>query len=169
MVQSLRKRFSRVADRYGGGQPLTGYAASLAAYGVAVAGLGGIAAATGRRPPERPAAGDIVLISLGTHKLSRILAKETVTSPLRAPLTRFTGPAGGSEVNEEPLGQGARHAVAELLSCPFCVSVWIATGFCAGLVLAPRLTRLVATALTAIAASDFLQFAYDAAKKADHD
>jgi hypothetical protein len=35
-----------------------------------------------------------------------------------------------------------------------------------GSVLAPRLTRLAATALTATAASDFLQMAYSLAKEA---
>lgn len=169
MLQTVRERLGRVSERYGGGQPLTGYALSLAAYAAGVAGLTVVAIATGRRPPEGPRTLDVVLVSLATHKLSRILAKESVTSPLRAPLTRFAGPAGGSEVNEEPVGQGSRHAVAELMSCPFCVAIWIATGFCGGLVIAPRITRLAATGLTAVAASDFLQFAYDATKKADPD
>jgi hypothetical protein len=53
-----------------------------------------------------------------------------------------------------------------LLSCPFCLAVWVATGLTGGLVLAPRLTRLVATALTAVAASDFLQMAYATAQQA---
>ena len=50
-------------------------------------------------------------------------------------------------------------------SC-FLVGVWVATGLTGGLVLAPRLTRLVATALTAVAASDFLQMAYATAQQA---
>jgi hypothetical protein len=44
--------------------------------------------------------------------------------------------------------------------------VWVATGFTGGLVLAPRLTRLAATAMTAVAVSDFLQMAYSMAKEA---
>jgi hypothetical protein len=56
--------------------------------------------------------------------------------------------------------------VGELVSCPFCVGVWIATGLSAGLVFAPRLTRLVATAASAVAAADFLHLAYDVAKRA---
>jgi len=43
--------------------------------------------------------------------------------------------------------------------------VWVATGLTGGLVLAPRLTRLAATVLTATAVSDFLHLAYDAAKR----
>jgi hypothetical protein len=42
----------------------------------------------------------------------------------------------------------------------------VATGLTGGLVLAPRLTRLAAVTLTATAVSDFLQMAYDIAKKA---
>ena len=56
-------------------------------------------------------------------------------------------------------------AIGELVTCPFCLAAWVATGLTGGLVLAPRLTRLVATALTATAASDFLQMAYSIAKE----
>jgi Protein of unknown function (DUF1360) len=48
---------------------------------------------------------------------------------------------------------------------PFCLAVWVATGLTGGLVLAPRLTRLTAAALTATAASDFLRMAYSIAKE----
>jgi hypothetical protein len=166
MLGSLRRRLDIIGKDYGGGQPLHGYITTLTVYASVVAGLTGLAAATGRRGPSRPAPADVVLISVATHKLSRLLAKEAVTSPLRAAMTRFEGAAGSSEVNEVPRATGSRHAAAELISCPFCLGVWVATGFCAGLVFAPRLTRLVATGLTAVAGSDFLQLAYDAAKDA---
>jgi hypothetical protein len=118
--------------------------------------------------PERPATSDVVLISIATHKLSRLLAKDSVTSPLRAPFTRYAEPGGAAEVNEEVRDQGStvRHAIGELVTCPFCLALWVATGLTGGLVLAPRLTRLAATALTATAASDFLQMAYSLAKEA---
>jgi hypothetical protein len=50
--------------------------------------------------------------------------------------------------------------VGELISCPFCVGMWVSTGFTAGFIFAPRATRLAATTLAALAGSDFLQFAY---------
>ena len=59
-----------------------------------------------------------------------------------------------------------RHSIGELVSCPFCLAVWVATGLTSGLVFAPRLTRLAATVFTATAASDFLQMAYSLAKEA---
>ena len=43
---------------------------------------------------------------------------------------------------------GLRHSIGELITCPFCLDVWIAAGFTIGLVFAPRLTRLVAAALS---------------------
>ena len=51
------------------------------------------------------------------------------------------------------------------ITCPFCVSVWVATGLSIGMVFAPKLTRLVATTFTAVAASDFLQLAYASAER----
>jgi hypothetical protein len=165
MLRSLRHRLRHVGESYGSGQPLRGYLTTLTVYGSVVTGLTGVARLAGREGPRRPEPTDVVLLSVATHKLSRLLAKEAVTSPLRAPVTRFRGAAGSSEVNEEPRLGGPGHAAAELMSCPFCLGVWVATGLCAGLVFAPRLTRLVAAGLTMVAASDFLQLAYDAAKR----
>jgi hypothetical protein len=163
--RSMHDRTHRVSEAYGGGQPLRGYLTTLTVYSGVVAVLAGAAAAAGRRGPAQPPLGDTLLVTIATHKLSRLLAKDAVTSPLRAPVTRFRGAAGGSEVNEEPRVAGAGHAAAELVSCPFCLAVWVATGLSAGMVFAPRLTRVVAGGLTAIAGSDFLQLAYDAAKR----
>ena len=57
------------------------------------------------------------------------------------------------------------HAGGELITCPFCLDVWVATGFTIGLVFAPRLTRLVSAALTALTGADFLHLAYAAAQE----
>ncbi|WP_030439747.1 DUF1360 domain-containing protein [Actinoplanes subtropicus] len=160
---------ARLAERYSPHEhrPLDGYLVAMGAFGALAAGLAAAAKITGRRPPARPAATDVLLISIATHKLSRLLAKDAVASPLRAPLARYDGPAGAAELNENVRDQGSsvRHGLGELITCPFCLAVWVATGLTGGLVLAPRLTRLAATALTATAASDFLQLAYDRAKK----
>ncbi|MFI9811479.1 DUF1360 domain-containing protein [Saccharothrix variisporea] len=104
-----------------------------------------------------------MLLALATHKASRLLTKSSVTSVLRAPFTHFEGPAGHAEVNESPR-HGSRHAVGELVTCPFCSGVWIAGALTAAHVLAPRATGLVTTALTAVAVSDWLHLAYDRAK-----
>jgi hypothetical protein len=149
-------------------RPLNGYLVAMGAFGVLSAALAAATKITGRPLPERPAVTDIALVSIATHKLSRLMAKDAVTSPLRAPFTQYAEPAGAGELNEEVRDQGSsvRHGIGELLTCPFCLAVWVATGLTGGLVLAPRLTRLAATALTATAVSDFLQMGYDVAKNA---
>ena len=108
---------------------------------------------------------DTARMAAATYKGSRLLAKDKVTAPLRAPFTRPVEPGAGSEVNDEPTGEGARRTVGELLSCPFCLGQWIATGLAVGLVFAPRMTRLVASTLTAAAGADFLHYAYTAAQQ----
>ncbi|MFC7483637.1 DUF1360 domain-containing protein [Luedemannella flava] len=121
---------------------------------------------TGCRLPATVPVGDVALLSAATFRISRLVTKDSVTSPLRAPVTRFTGAAGAGEVNEEPRGEnGLSHAAGELASCPFCASVWTATGLTAGMAFAPRLTRWVAATATAVAAADFLQFAYARARE----
>jgi hypothetical protein len=105
--------------------------------------------------------GDVALLSVATHKIARTLAKDPITSPLRAPFTTFQGTSGEAELAEEVRGTGVRHALGELLTCPFCLGQWTATGLVFGLVLAPRATRLFATLFTSLTAADLLQFAYD--------
>ena len=92
--------------------------------------------------------------------MSRLVAKDSVTSPLRAPFTRCSGTAGPAEVAEEVRGKGVRHAVGELVTCPFCVAQWVATTYGAGLVFVPQATRLAGATMTAVAGSDWLQLAY---------
>jgi hypothetical protein len=93
-------------------------------------------------------------------ELSRLLAKNPVTSPLRAPFTRYQSTAGPAELNEEVRGTGAQKTVGELISCPFCVSVWVATGLTAGLIYLPRTTRLAIGTLAALAGADLLQYTH---------
>lgn len=164
----LRGTLRHIGQGYapGGDRPLRGYAAVIGSYSAAVLSLAGLARALRRQPPDRVPVADVALLAIATHKLSRLLVKDAVTSPLRAPFTRYEGPAGEAEINERPRGSGTQHAVGELLSCPFCSAVWIATGLTAGLVFAPRLTRLVSAAASAVAGADFLHLAYDVAKRA---
>jgi hypothetical protein len=114
-----------------------------------------------RRPaPSAFSPWDVLQLAVATHRLSRTLAKDPVTSPLRAPFTRYEGLSGPSELHEEVRGTGLRHSAGELLTCPMCLAQWVATGFCLGLVLAPVPTRLAISTFTAIAGADFLQHVY---------
>lgn len=151
------------AYRQGEDRPLESFAAVMGTY-AGVVTLGAIAAHR-KGLPAGLAWSDVALVSVATHKLSRLIAKDPVTSPLRAPFTHFAGTTGPAELKEEARGRGARRAVGELLTCPFCVSQWVATGLVFGMVLAPKATRLTASVFTAIAGADFLQFARVAAQQ----
>ena len=159
------------ADAYRGEEdrPLGSYVALLAAYGIVVAFLSFIVRITGRRLPERFSAPDLALLTIATHKVARILTKDPVTSPVRAPFTLYAGTAGEGEVAEEVRGRGLRHALGELMTCPFCLGQWVATGFAFGFVAAPRHTRLVASTFAALTGADFLQFAYSKAQQSQQD
>jgi hypothetical protein len=156
------------AHEYGNGEdrPVGRHAAVLAAYAVLVTAATGLASATGRRPPPVIRPWDVVLLAAGTHKLSRTISKDAVTAPLRAPFTHYVEPGGPAEVQEEARPQrGLRHSIGELLTCPFCLDVWVATALSIGIVFAPRGTKLVTGVLTALAGADFLQLAYAKAQQ----
>jgi hypothetical protein len=99
-----------------------------------------------------------------THKVSRLITKDKVTSVVRAPFTEFQEKGGPAEVEERARGTGVRKVIGELLICPYCLGLWVAAGFSVGLLFAPRLTRFVATVFSALTISDFLQIAYKAAE-----
>lgn len=143
----------------GGDRPLGGYAALMGLYGAAVtAGVVALRRRNQPLPDVRPA--DILLVGVATHKLARRVTKSSVTSPLRAPFTRFEGVTGPAELQEGVRGEGLRKAVGELISCPFCISQWMATAFVFGLLTAPRATRWGASVFASLALADFLQFGY---------
>jgi uncharacterized protein DUF1360 len=155
-------RAARLVDAYdpAGEVDLRGFSGSLATFAVASVGVALVARASGRAP-ERYALTDVLVGGLATHKFSRLLARGSVTSPVRAPFTEFSGAAGSAEHDERPRGDsGVRHTVGELLTCPFCLGVWTAAAYVAGIALAPRPTRAWAATFAVTAVSDFLQHTY---------
>lgn len=119
-----------------------------------------VARLTGRSIPKRVDARDIALLGMATHKLSLVGSQDAITSPLRAPFTELREKKSPKEVEEKPRGEGLRRSVGELLTCKFCLSVWVASLFTYGLVLAPSVTRLVATLFSVVTVSDFLHQVY---------
>jgi hypothetical protein len=140
-------------------QLLAEYAVLLGFYIASVAVLTGAAIEKGRLP-KRFGLLDLALLGIATHKLSRILAKDRITSILRAPFVSYIRSAGAGEVEEEPRGRGMQRGIGQLMSCPYCMAPWCATALAFGLVFAPRVTRFFAGILTSVAASDFLHRAY---------
>jgi hypothetical protein len=160
------QRIDEVERSYGEGRPLRPFAGIMGAYGAAVVGLGAVAAAR-RALPDRFRAGDLALYGVATFRLARILAKDPVTSPLRAPFTTLEGTTGPAELHERVDGHGWHHAVGELLTCPFCLGQWVATGFVFGGMVFPRFTRSVAATFVVHAVSDVLQFGYAALERTE--
>lgn len=143
----------------------------LASYSVLMGSFGGLAVAfaawfsrSGRELPERIDGRDAILLTVASHKLARLLSKDRITSPLRAPFTEPEGEGGPGEVEERSRGGGLRRAIGQLLLCPYCLGMWTSAGFVAGLLTVPRFTRWVASVLSIFFGSEVLQIAY---KKAE--
>lgn len=141
-------------------RPLGSFLVLMGAYGALTGGLFGAVRYSGHSLPERLGGGDLALVTVATHKIARLAAKDPVTSPLRAPFTTFAGTSGEAELAEEVRGTGPRKALGELVTCPFCLGQWVAAGLVFGLVLAPRPTRLAASVFTALTGADLLQLLY---------
>jgi hypothetical protein len=140
-------------------QPLRAYATLAAIYN---AGLVSAVLAAHRRGrlPEQLATKDILVLGVATHKLSRLLTKDSVTSFIRAPFVHLEDKSGTNSVTEKPRGSGLRRSIGELVSCPECTGQWVATGLVAGLLHAPRVTRVIAALYASLAVGDILQFVY---------
>lgn len=162
---------SNAFEAYGGGgeMPLDGYVWLLGAFGVAAASVVVAAAASGRGLPKRVSPMDVALIGVATHKLTRIVTRDWVTAPLRAPFTEFQKSLGSGEVQETSRGEGVQRAIGDLLTCPFCTGPWVAGALFSGLVFSPRVTRLVAATFASVAISDWLHHAYGIVRAARKD
>ncbi len=144
---------------------LLSYGVLAGAFNLAFAGFLLVARLTGRSIPERVAVRDIALLGMATHKLSMVGSQDAITSPLRAPFTELKEKESPKKVDEKPRGEGLRRSVGELLTCKFCLSVWVASLLTYGLVLVPRVTRLVAALFAVVTVSDHLHQIYKALMK----
>jgi hypothetical protein len=153
---------------HGEHRPLPGYLALIGGYS-ALAAAELLAARRRDTSVVDLGWGELALTAVATFRLSRILTKDAVTSPLRAPLTRYVEPGTSGEVNEEvaPSAQSSpgRHALAELVTCPFCLGQWVATAFAGGYVLAPGFTRAVTRVMALTAGADALQYVYSGLRR----
>ncbi|MEU4393843.1 DUF1360 domain-containing protein [Kribbella sp. NPDC023855] len=155
-----QRRWQGYADKASESPELPRYATAITAFAGYCGAVAAVAVLTGRRPPAQLSPLDLVIGAGAVFRGSRLISKNSVTSPLRAPFTEYVEPGAPAEVNEKPRGNGVQGLVGELVTCPFCVSVWAAATYLAGLTLLPRATRLAAGGLTSLAAADFLHLAY---------
>src|SRR5437763_4628610 len=135
----------------------------LAFYATAIAVLSGVAVER-KAFPRRFGLLDLALLSLATHKLSRLVAKDRITGILRAPFVNYIKSAGAGEVEEEPRGHGIQRGIGTLISCPYCMGPWCAAALGFGFLFAPRIARFFAGILVSVTISDFLHRAYVKAK-----
>lgn len=145
--------------------PFAPYLAFMSIFGMLVSAALLIARRQGRDLPERVGPGELLLVGTASHKLSRLLSKDKVTSPLRAPFTELEGRGGPAELEESSRGTGLQKAIGELLVCPYCLGLWVVAAFSVGLLFAPRVTRFIASLFAALTISDFFQIAYKAAEE----
>ena len=143
-------------------RPLRTYGVLVGVFVGVFGGVLGRAAVRGELP-DRISVLDIALAGIAGHKVSRIVAREEVTAPVRAPFVETVAAPGGG-VSERPSGTGPRRAFGRLLTCPSCVGQWTTAAFVTGLVVAPRLTRVTTAMVAADAVSDFLHVAYRASR-----
>ncbi|WP_225830728.1 DUF1360 domain-containing protein [Streptomyces sp. NK08204] len=162
LAQRLCDLARRTQRRYSAGhdRPLGGYLAAMTGFGAYTAAWVAAVRLRGCPLPERPEPWDVVLTSVATFRLSRLLSKASVTSPLRAPFTRYVGPQGPAELHEEAQPGDGKNIPGELVTCPYCTSVWVVTALTAGQLLWPRATRTAMGALAGLAGADALQLGY---------
>ena len=143
---------------------MEGYAVLLGTFGTLATAFGTWLQRSGRTLPEAVASDDLLLITVATNKVSRLITRDRVASAVRAPFTRFQDDAGPSEVDEAARGHGLRRAIGELLVCPYCLGMWVAGAFVGGVIAAPRPTRWIAATFTVLAGADVLHIAYSKAE-----
>lgn len=139
-----------IAEPAASARPLPEYAALVGVFGTA---LGGYLALARDRLPERIGFADVVRLGLASYKIGRLVAKDDVTTWMRAPVTR-------DEDAQEPEREGMARALGELVTCPYCIGLWVSAGLTGALALRPRETRLVTTVFEAQAVADFLNAAF---------
>lgn len=155
-----RKQRRRRQHRSRHETPTRDYAALVAVFNGLLA-TAFLARKCSREPlPERVDPKDLALFALATQKLSRVITKDKVTSAFRAPFTEVEGKGGPGEVEERAKGRGLRRAIGELLTCPFCLGTWIASGFIYGYIFVPRISRTLASIFAVSSLADFLQQLY---------
>ncbi len=160
--EEVEREFEAYSEEH---MPLKSYAEVAALFNLIFAAVLLVNRASGRKVPDGIKLPDILLLGVASHKLSWIVANDAVTSPIRAPFTRLEEKESPKSLQEEPRGQGLRRSLGELLTCHFCLGLWISSFFAYGLLLFPAATRLVGGIFAVVTVSDFLHQIYQALLK----
>ena len=110
--------------------------------------FGAFLAGSRERLPEEVPLRDVALVALSTYKLSRVIAKEEITAFVRAPVTE-------DDEAQQPKPEGAARVFGELVTCPYCIGLWIASALSFSLVRFPRETHFATAIFGAYGLADF--------------
>lgn len=102
---------------------------------------------------------DLALLGMATYRAGRLVAYDDVMEPLRSPFTQTEPSTWGAGKDVVARGHGTRRALGELISCPTCVSTWIALFLVAGMRLFPAPTRLILAILSTSGMAELLNAA----------
>jgi uncharacterized protein DUF1360 len=161
-MSTTKTKPEKIVAGYAPGEdaPLGGYAILLATFGTLASAFAAWFHRSGRELPDRMDGRDLALVTVASHKAARLIAKDKVTSAIRAPFAEYEGPDGPGEVSERPRGRGLRKVIGELLVCPYCLGMWTSAFMAAGLLVAPRFTRWTCSVLVSFFGADVLQIVY---------
>ena len=134
--------------------PYGAYAGIMATFAGGLTAAGMLARLLGRDPrADNPL--DLAVLSLATFKAARTIARDDVSSFIRAP---FVEGAAGTGEDEAPKETGdIQQAIGELVTCSRCIGTWAAAALATTQIVAPRFGRLLTWTLAAAGANDFLQ------------
>jgi hypothetical protein len=99
---------------------------------------------------------DFVLLSLATYRLGHLVAYDRVMEPFRSPFARTVPDSTGAGESVEAKGEGVRHTIGQLITCPICAGTWIAAGLVFALAWLPELTRIFLWMTAAIGLAELI-------------
>jgi hypothetical protein len=138
--------------------PYAAYAGIMSTFAGGLAAAGALARLWHRDARDHTPL-DFTVLSLATFKAARTIARDEVTSFIRAPFVEGEAHDGA----EEPVETGdVQQAIGELVTCSRCVGTWCAAGLAATQILTPRFGRLLTWSLAAAGANDWLQTGFAA-------
>ncbi|NSL51433.1 DUF1360 domain-containing protein [Calidifontibacillus erzurumensis] len=89
---------------------------------------------------------ELLLLSLASFRLTRLLVYDKITNFIRRPFHREVEEKledGTVETYIEIKGKGLRRFIGELLSCHWCTGVWSAAGLYTGYLFAPHFFTMI--------------------------
>lgn len=158
----MRSILRSIAKNYGSEKdtPLGAYVLFVAIYNLLLFGLI-------RKASPKDAKLDLKelgLIALSTQKLSRVITRDAVTAPFRAPFARYQESLGYGEIRDEPVGKGLRLAIGEMITCNYCADMWVGLGLMAALKKFPNPTWAFMSLMSTCTVADFLHVFYESTR-----